>query len=171
LLRKKILQQKPSPSRTPTNNYKEIVSDVGNIEQYSWQWVTQWKMKKVIDKRILETGLVEYLVSWEDLDNTWEPADTDSLTCQELIVQYEHDVSRRKAIEDGTNTRLKSAKVCQKHPFKVDSVIGAIKLCGKLKYLVQLQGTLTEHFVTSSEAQANFPDKVIQYLEKRIEWQ
>lgn len=176
ILRKNIFRKRELARRQITHVSKQSVLDMACVEQYAWQPITEWKMKKVIDKRTSEAGTAEYLVSWEELDNTWEPADIKSATCQKLILDYEYDYQKRMQRRFlSKKSMLKTKKntafpIISQHQVNEEIIIGAAKLNGELNYLVKLQGSLETYFISSLIARSKFPDKVIKYLETRIEW-
>merc|ERR1712150_973 len=165
---------KHSKTIVPTYVFKDVVTDMNNIEQYAFKCVAELKMKKIIDKRVNPTGAVEYLVSRNILDNTWKPAVTQSNTFKRLILEYEYErrfESKNTSINQKSNLakdqcRLLhiSQNVCHK-----EIVVGNTKLHGDVNYLVKMQGSLATYFIRSSEAKEKFSEKVIKYLESRIE--
>lgn len=180
-------QQKPRTTKTVK---KKIIKDnIKDIEQYCWTEVTEWKMEKVIDKTYHENGKIEYLVRWEELDNTWEPADSESIepSCtdcgvryhlsfldregkkkyQQLILEYEYDYAKTYQINSSnvlklyTTTRASRINDCTDAD-DIELVVDAVQLNDELKYLVYKKGTLDTRFISLSEACEKFSQEFLQ---------
>ena len=56
-------------------------------------------VEKILDKRIIENGLIEYFIKWfgyDEEDATWEPEE--NVFCKDLIEQYEANQILQKNI-------------------------------------------------------------------------
>jgi hypothetical protein len=158
----------------------------------------EFRVEKVMQKRINVNGQVEYLLKWENWsneENTWEPVENLS-NCLHLIRRFEKeqktvnkeksfgmDTEMEKGNDDDDEHRLAKRSESTKLPvcFKVPEVNGfqrglvAEKIVGAtnnggLIFLFKWVGEEELELVPASIARYKCPQMVIQFFEKHISW-
>ncbi|KAG8312351.1 chromobox protein homolog 1-like isoform X2 [Homalodisca vitripennis] len=77
----------------PNKKDKEIKEEIKEEPSSSEE---EYSVEKVLDKRAVRGGRVEYFLKWKgypDNENTWEPLD--NLDCPDLIQEFEESLKRK----------------------------------------------------------------------------
>lgn len=146
----------------------------------------EYIVEKIIDKRVLPNGKVEYYLKWKGWPsetNTWEPEE--HLTkCIDLIQDFERKRVRSKRtpkpsakLQMDENQREPSPKVSYVLPringfergMIPERIVGATD-SGGLTFLMKWQGMDTLELVRSPIARLHCPQLVIQFYERHITW-
>uniref|UniRef100_A0A915DCU5 Chromo domain-containing protein n=1 Tax=Ditylenchus dipsaci TaxID=166011 RepID=A0A915DCU5_9BILA len=148
-----------------------------------------YHVERVVDKRILKNGTVEYLLKWknfEESDNTWEPEE--NLNCAQLIADFNQRYNASsKPVKSEDNHSLVDEKFIQetspqKEPTASrtsylnerkmipDKILGATKVNADIFFLVKYRNKESAEPVHMKVAYEKFPKLVIEFYEKRINW-
>lgn len=146
----------------------------------------EYIVEKIIDKRILPNGKVEYYLKWKDWPsetNTWEPEE--HLTnCIDLIHQFERErkqgrPAKRTKISKKENLPQTTLSVPQTYVLPringfergliPERIVGATD-SGGLTFLMKWKGLDTLELVRSPIARLHCPQLVIQFYERHITW-
>lgn len=142
--------------------------------------IEEYTVEKIIDSRINERGVKEYLLKWigyDDKDNTWEPEE--NLDCPSLIKQYEMDKmakekerNSKKRKTDDNPKRGKDDKKVQgfDRGLEPEKIIGATDSAGPLMFLMKWVGTDEADLVPAKQANVKCPQVVIKFYEERLTW-
>lgn len=155
----------------------------------------EFSVEKILDKRILRNGKVEYYLKWKgysDADNTWEPIE--NLDCPDLIAEFEEQWKKKqeqkKKDEENTAKRKRpnpvspvvstpSKKKCKERAsenigfargLEPEKIIGATESNGELKFLMKWKGSTNTDTVLAKEANVKCPQIVIDFYEERLTW-
>lgn len=158
----------------------------------------EYSVEKIVDKRTVKPGKVEYLLKWKnygDSENTWEPKE--NLDCPQLIADFEEKLKKsvkKKEEEPGkkkrsANTSLnnsssslsnsKKSKIensnsTEKKGFErnlePEKIIGATESNGILKFLMKWKRTEEPEMVSAKDANVKCPQLVIDFYEERLTW-
>lgn len=156
----------------------------------------EYSVEKVVDKRIVKHGKVEYLLKWKgypEEENTWEPVE--HLDCPALIAAFEENLKRKKSEkkeEDSsskkkrTNTSVSSSPAVlnsKKHKsddssepkgfdrkLQPEKIIGATESNGMLKFLMKWKNYEEPEMVAAKDANVKCPQLVIDFYEERLTW-
>jgi chromobox protein 1 len=74
----------------------------------------EYIVEKIIDKRVLKSGKVQYLLKWKDYDtdqNTWEPRE--NLGCKKLITSFEKDFTEKLLNKSEKNKKQKAKQMVE----------------------------------------------------------
>merc|ERR1712112_220432 len=111
----------------------------------------EYEVEKILDKRVIKTGLTEYLVKWRNYDdpeeNTWEPVDN--------LGDAEKAIKAKEGFARG---------------LQAEKIIGIRKDPEKLFFLVKWKGTDDKDFVDAKEAKMKIPQIVIEFYEEKLNW-
>lgn len=144
---------------------------------------SEFVVEKILDKRLNDKGVVEYLLKWEgfeDKDNTWEPEK--NLTCPGMIQAFEVEYAKneeektRKRKHAGTPTAEAKASKKEKKVHGFDKgytpvkIIGATDSSGPLMFLMKWAGRDEADLVPASQANIKCPQIVIKFYEERLTW-
>jgi hypothetical protein len=149
----------------------------------------QYVVEKILDKR-MRRNKVEYLLQWEgygEEENTWETEA--SLNCPDLVKQYERSLIKKYDKLNKSTDKLKKEKVpksSSEESFVIDKlelsssndavdsvvqeVVGASRMNGEMMFLIQFKNSEPE-YVPSKVANVEYPQEVIRFYEKCINWQ
>ena len=160
----------------------------------------EYIVEKVLNKRIVAPGKVQYLLKWKDfsdLFNTWEPRENLS-DCKALIGEFEKErterlwaekqkkkkpkpgnkpVSSSKVNLSFKNTMPLSKQGCGvrvrgfARGLEPDSFLGTIRLEGKRMVLVKWKGCESVDLVDFEEVKSKHPEAVAQFYQEQIEWE
>lgn len=171
------------PARTMGNNKKS--TDSGSEEE-------EYSVEKVVNKRVLKNGKVEYLLKWKgypEEENTWEPVE--NLDCPALIAQYEESIKKseksKKPVDDVINkskrpssspaTNSKKSKTSDSselngfdRKLEPEKIIGATESNGVLKFLMKWKNLDEPEMVYAKDANVKCPQLVIDFYEERLTW-
>lgn len=133
----------------------------------------EYIVEKIMDKKIDDRGFVKYLVKWEGYppsSNTWEPLEN-LAECDKALQAYE--IRQALRISKSQNDQKEGTKrigISRRIPYRVNDIIG-ITLVDKEKYfLVSLLNSSRSTFIRASLANKIFPDKVIDFYLKHLQW-
>jgi chromobox protein 1 len=150
----------------------------------------EYTVEKVVDKRIVKGGKIEYLLKWKgygDEDNTWEPKE--NLDCEDLILEFERklkekaakkkeekkDDPKRKSVS-GTPSGDKKKKTDDDRPrgfdrgLEPERIIGATDSSGELMFLIKWKGSDEADLVPAREANIKCAQTVIRFYEGCLTW-
>lgn len=152
----------------------------------------EFSVEKILDKKVLKNGKVEYLLKWkgyDDSENTWEPIE--NLDCQELIDNFEESLKKKEKKKDPDDSKRKRSTptvataeaVGSKKPkdkpssnegfargLEPEKIIGATESDGELKFLIKWRGINETDTVPAKEANLKCPQIVIDFYEERLTW-
>ncbi|KAJ8966168.1 hypothetical protein NQ314_003700, partial [Rhamnusium bicolor] len=146
----------------------------------------EYIVEKIIDDRINDRGVKEYLLKWigyDNKDNTWEPEE--NLDCPSLIKAYEteksareKDKTKKRKTDTPTPTDMKGSKrskdESKMHGFdrglEPEKIIGATDSSGQLMFLMKWVGTDEADLVPARQANVKCPQVVIKFYEERLTW-
>lgn len=144
----------------------------------------EYSVEKVIDKRTVKHGKIEYLLKWKgygDEDNTWEPLE--NLDCRDLIDEFEKKRNekqkkssgeKRKSSTGGTQEKKKKSEDDRPRGFdrglEPERIIGATDSSGELMFLIKWKGSDEADLVPAREANVKCPQTVIKFYEERLTW-
>ncbi len=153
----------------------------------------EFSVEKILDKRTLKGGKVEYYLKWkgyDDSENTWEPLE--NLDCPDLIQEFEENYKKRqekKKEEDAKRKRANTSTTIADHPpaqkkskdkisenigfqrgLEPEKIIGATESDGELKFLIKWKGSSATDTVLAKEANQKCPQVVIDFYEERLTW-
>ncbi|KAJ8954169.1 hypothetical protein NQ318_005764 [Aromia moschata] len=140
----------------------------------------EYIVEKIIDSRINDNGVKEYL--YDDKDNTWEPEE--NLDCPSLIKAYEaekaakeRDRNKKRKTDTPTSDSKGAKKIRdERRPMGFErnlppeKIIGATDSSGELMFLMKWVGTDEADLVKAREANVNCPQVVIKFYEERLTW-
>lgn len=167
---------------------KDSPSTDGEAEEFS--------VEKVLDRRIVKGGKVEYFLKWKGYsndENTWEPEE--NLDCPDLIAQFEEQRKKKEAAASGkrsyeekeqkkrkststptpTQAKKKSGVEDKKlegfdRNLEPERIIGATDSSGELMFLMKWKGTDDADLVPARIANEKCPQIVIKFYEERLTW-
>jgi len=156
----------------------------------------EYVVEKILEKRIVAGGKVEYLLKWKgygDEDNTWEPQE--NLGCPELIEAFEKNLKEKEAkgksdkgggkkrpADEGKDKPgpKKSKTISKETPraeltgfdrgLHADKIIGATDSSGELMFLMKWKDTDEADLVPARQANVKCPQVVISFYEERLTW-
>ncbi|CAG9853551.1 unnamed protein product [Phyllotreta striolata] len=139
----------------------------------------EYIVEKIIDCRINEHGVKEYLLKWkgyDDKDNTWEPEE--NLDCPNYIKEYEAEKaakekeknSKKRKTEDTPKTKEDKKIHGFERGLEPEKIIGATDSSGHLMFLMKWVGTDEADLVPAKQANVKCPQVVIKFYEERLTW-
>ncbi|VEN47619.1 unnamed protein product [Callosobruchus maculatus] len=140
----------------------------------------EYIVDKIIDSRINDKGVKEYLLKWigyDDKDNSWEPEE--NLDCPSLIKAFEMERANKEKERNSKKRKADDAKRTGKddkknHGFdrglEPEKIIGATDSSGSLMFLMKWEGTDEADLVPAKLANVKCPQVVIKFYEERLTW-
>ena len=138
----KLRRKQRKSKRTPTGNSPQFDTLLQN--QKSTKTGVEFVVEKILNKRVVRGGKVQYLLQWQGYDsryNTWEPRD--NIDCIEMIDKFEKQYSdniekqkeRKAVVVSPTNKRKSesaspSSNSAKTYPEKLMKVADGIKVRG-----------------------------------------
>lgn len=175
--------KKPLVSIQKESNVERKIQQESNNEKEEPE---EYVVEKVIEKRVLKNGKVEYLLKWKDYSeafNTWEPRE--NLDCEDLVAAFEHDliqdliVGERKRKSTSPRTTSLTEKLrkvgegLRKRGFvrglEPDHILGVTEVSGLKMFFIRWKGCSATDMVSAIEANEKCPQVVIDFYQKRIE--
>ncbi|XP_072394665.1 chromobox protein homolog 1-like [Diabrotica undecimpunctata] len=137
--------------------------------------IEEYTVEKIIDSRINERGVKEYLLKWigyDHKDNTWEPEG--HLDCPSLIKEYEMNKEKEKSKNKKKVDEKRGKDDKKAHGFdrglEPEKIIGATDTSGSLMFLMKWVGTDEADLVPAKQANVKCPQVVIKFYEERLTW-
>jgi len=139
----------------------------------------EYVVEKIIDQKVDSDGRARYLVKWEGYpmsSNTWEPLEN-LVECDKAMKAYElaraqklaQKITKKVALSDESlEEELKRTK--DQNEYKVEDIIGITKIEEEKFFLIKLKDCGEKTFIRASLANKIFPDKVIDFYIKHIQW-
>ena len=152
-----------------------------------------WEVEKILKKRKLWNGVVEYKIKWSGKDehgnpweNSWEPAE--NIECQSLIEEFEKgsqglnlkkNVDKRSSTMAGGDFESKSSKkvksVSKEEPqgfdrgLKAESILGAMaNEDGELLFLIKWKGSYEADLVHYEKVYKKIPQMALKFYHKQL---
>lgn len=134
----------------------------------------EYIVEKIMDKKIDARGFVRYLVKWEGYppsSNTWEPLEN-LAECDKALQAYEIvqalRISKNQINPDDRTTKKRG--INRRLPFSVNDIIGITLVENEKYFLVSLLNSSKSTFIRTSLANKLFPEKVIDFYLKHLQW-
>lgn len=138
-------------------------------------------VEKIIGKRETENGIIEYFIKWLGFDlseSTWEPEK--NLNCATLIEDFEKSIQAMvegvpriaiplhevQAVENELNA---SVNIIPHANLEPEKILGAASdASGELQFLIKWKSSYLPDLVSSTIANREWPELVIQFYEERL---
>jgi hypothetical protein len=144
-------------------------------------------VERILDKR-KHKNKVEYLIKWKNYgesENTWESAN--SFLCPDLVQEYEEKCEKKETKEvkkvrkesDDSESTIQTINENEKEKEEIktsedsliaEEILGAGPIDGELNFLVKWKNTDDADIVPAKIANVKYPQHVIKFYEKRLNW-